>query len=262
MESWFCRFRWVLLLPVLCFSYGSGAQPVLPNITGTAEGGVVLLSWACQYDGVKAIAVKRSSDSVVNFKIIGYVKNTAKGIQAFADGHPQVGTNYYRLNVVFKSGLNWSSNHCRIFVDSEQILARKRVPINDSLQRFIIVHDTLPQPGLTTIPMGSIEPPMPKIKLVFPEQDMEDASFIKSEYLAVNPLNGHLVITLPDDFGKHTYSIKFYSQGVKLVMEIPELKQAKTILDKRNFQRKGKYRFVLKKDGMELESGYININLP
>ena len=102
----------------------------------------------------------------------------------------------------------------------------------------------------------------PKIKLVFPEMDMEEAMFIKSEYLEVSPLNGHLSISLPNDFGRHSYSIKFYNKANNVIMDIPEMKYPSAILDKRNFQRKGRYRFVLKKDGVELESGFININLP
>ena len=45
-----------------------------------ADKGVVLLSWTCQYTGVKAIAVQHSTDSIYNYKIIGYVKKLDKGI--------------------------------------------------------------------------------------------------------------------------------------------------------------------------------------
>src|ERR1043165_4924861 len=96
-----CRrlFIWYLLVlfcPAIC-----AAQPMLPAITGAADGGVALLAWVCQYDGVKAITVKRSADSLANYSIVGYVKNTAKGLQAFADGQPLAGNNFYKLNIAF-----------------------------------------------------------------------------------------------------------------------------------------------------------------
>ena len=94
------------------------AQPVLPDIVGATDKGINVLSWTSQYDGIKSIAVQRSSDSVYNFATIGYVKNLKKVTQAFIDGHPVPGNNWYRLYINFNSDLTWYSNRFKIFVDS------------------------------------------------------------------------------------------------------------------------------------------------
>jgi hypothetical protein len=193
------------------------AQPVLPNVSVGMDSGVVVLSWFCQFDAVKEILVKRSGDSMGNYRVIGNVRNTGKGVQSFTDLHPDTGINYYKLNVVFKSGLNWGSNLCRVVVDRINLL---------------------------------------------PSRDSIDApTFAVPKYVVVNKLTGHVVITLPEGAGIGRYAIKFYNSKEKLIMEIPELRSSPVILDKRNFQRKGMYKFVLRKDDMEVESGYVNISM-
>ena len=77
------------------------AQPTLPDIMVLTQNGVNIISWVSQYEGLKSIAVQRSADSVFNYATIGYVKNLKKGPQAFIDGHPNPGVNWYRLTIVF-----------------------------------------------------------------------------------------------------------------------------------------------------------------
>lgn len=283
-------FLLVFFLPV----FSVCAQPALPGISGAAENGLVLLSWFCQYDGVKTIAVRRSKDSLYNYKIVGYVKQKEKGVQAFADGHPQPGDNFYKLNIVFNSGLNWSSNFCRVYVDTLQLSVKlAALPGNDSLQRFIITEDIIEKlvpinereitvaraesgvakeiigvegqkvPLLFDADSVATAPAPPlikkKVKLSFPEVDMEEAVGIKSMYVSVNRLNGHVEMSLPEEYKGHHFSIKFYNLQKQMIVDVPGINAPKVILDKRNFQRKGKYKFVLRKDGLELESGYITI---
>ncbi len=287
----------ILLLFLFMGVFRSYAQPVLPDIDGATGKGIVMLSWTCQYDGVKTIVVRRSADSMFNYKIVGYVRKTARGVQAFVDGHPQAGNNYYKLNIVFNSGLNWSSNRRRVFIDSAQIASRSvSLPSNDSLQHYTItevVADTAPKPGTkkvggsdtaankgrgrsvelsfnvilpdTTAPtdMVAVTPPIVRRKIVlsFPEPDIEEATFIKSVYVSVNPLTGHVEIRLPADAKEHKYSLKFYNRWGKEVLDIPQINSAFSILDKRNFQKKGSYKVVLKKDGTVFETAYVDVNL-
>ncbi len=242
------------------------AQPTLPAISAAADSGLVLLSWTCQYDGIRSIAVRRSNDSLANYKIVGYVRKLAKGQQAFVDGHPDTGYNYYKLNIVFNSGLSWSSNHCRIYVP----VTNAAVPANDSLQHFT----------LTDVPAGSQKersvtlsfdstakmgaaPPLPrkKLQLHFTEPDIEEAAYIPPRYLSVNRANGHVIISLPADHKGHHYSVKFYNANGKEIMEIPTIKAPSVIVDKRNFQHSGRYTFLLKQDGAVLEEGYVDVHL-
>ena len=109
---------------------------MLPDMIGATDKGINVLSWNCQYDGLKFIAVQRSADSVFNYVTIGYVKNTKQGPQAYIDGHPLPGDNWYRLNIGFSSDLTWNSNRLKIHIDSATLLAKGVVPPNDSLQRY------------------------------------------------------------------------------------------------------------------------------
>ena len=446
-------------------SYASLAQPTLPDLTGNGEKGLVLLSWICQYDGVKSIAVLRSADSSFNYSTVGYVKKLYKGVQAFADGHPMPGRNYYRLSIVFNSGLTWNSNHYGVYVDSAVLRNARLMPSNEALQKLIVTEQTdkvakteIPQPRKYPAPadrdkymevlrkdtapelpplkpklnitnndgdnldissyietlqdetqkkisityqsdVEEIDPtayldedksnttktpdqkkkvnvtfddakdipafveslpkspgrkitvsytpdsgdldskaylkeeeeedkPQKKISLTFkdeaevhayietlpklshskitlsysvdsgdirskakplainplsafttteppkpPEESprpkisirlkdepiVNSANDIKSKIIFSDPSNGHVRMNLPDDVKTRHYSIKFYDNENHMVIEIPRINSMKIILDKRNFQKKGLYKFVLRKDGLELEAGYINI---
>ena len=66
-------------------------------------------------------------------------------------------------------------------------------------------------------------------------------------------------MNLPDDVSTHHYSIKFYDKDNHVVIDVPRINTAKLILDRRNFQKKGVYKFAIRKDILELEHGYITI---
>src|SRR5690606_17911946 len=91
----------IFILLSIFFTTALRAQPVLPDMIGATQDGMNILSWTSQYNGIKSIAVQRSADSVYNFATIGYVKELGKGPQAFIDGHPMPGNNWYRLYIVF-----------------------------------------------------------------------------------------------------------------------------------------------------------------
>jgi hypothetical protein len=283
---------------LLCVMPLSGlAQPTLPDISGSEDKGVVLLSWNCQYAGVKAIAVLHSVDSNFNFKIIGYVKKLDKGIQAYIDGHPDTGRNYYRLSIVFNSGLTWTSNRRSVYIDiSKMSPTRLVLPRNDSLQRFIVTEQRY-APGRVAVPgyelkadseaidevsrrahvarrmslsfdadtigavvdtLGHVRPAVHrKITISFDEPDMTAALFIKSIYVFTDAGTGHVHVLLPDDVRRHHYSLKFYNNEDHLVLEILKINTANFLIDKRNFQKAGLFKFILRKDGLEFESGYV-----
>lgn len=440
----FCRSGWVMacFLMLLFINNKLYSQPTLPDITGNNEKGIVILSWVCQFDGVKSISVRRSADSLFNFSTIGYVKNVLKGTQAFADGRPFPGRNFYKLSIVFNSGLTWTSNHVGVEVDPATLNNRRALPNSEALQKLLITENTdklpakeaitaekpvkknnipakdinkymeivqkndptapPPQPKLkrteteenapeayletlsvesrkkikinydvapedinaesyvehtksptpkkkisitfddkddanlfmenmpktpnrkititlndtttavnankntTALPSKKLvvtfkdeadaqaylenipennkkkitlsynmdtlpnvttavmeekkEAPKPRIKLNFPDDNATNTSLeIKSKYIATDPISGHINMTLPDDYGTRQYSIRYFDKDNKGVIDIPRLNAQKIVLDKRNFQKKGQFKFTIRRDGIELESGYIFI---
>ncbi|GAA4460578.1 hypothetical protein GCM10023093_03500 [Nemorincola caseinilytica] len=201
---------------------------------------VVQLSWQCQYDGVKTIIVRRSSDSLRNYTDIGNVRNTTKGIQTFTDERPLHGRAYYKLTIVFVSGLKWGSNHCGITTDD-------------------VAMPTLAP--VAAAPGASWGSDRPQVYISSPMPDMDDASFIIPIHIRPNPTTGHIDMRLPDDHGAHVYSVAFFNAKKQMVFDIPAIKARVSILDKRNFQRKGQYRFILRRDGVIFETGYVIVDL-
>jgi hypothetical protein len=234
----------------------SAAQPVLPDIVGVTQKGLNIISWTSQYERLKSIAVQRSSDSFFNYATIGYVKSLAKGPQAFIDGHPLPGNNWYRLQIVFGSDLNWYSNRLKLFVDSAQLLQQRVMPPNDSLQKLaakVRFNDTA---GAVTNPAA---PSKPILSVAIPDVSGADAyAYIKSQYVFTNPFTGHVNVEIKDA-KEYRYSLQFFDQKDVRVLDIPRISEPNIIIDKRNFQRKGIFRFELARDREKLETGYITI---
>ena len=232
------------------------AQPLLPDMVGVTQKGLNILSWTAPYEHLKSIAVQRSSDSFFNYITIGYVKNLKAGPQAFIDGHPLPGKNWYRLQIVFGSDLNWYSNRLKLFVDSAQLLIQRVMPPNDSLQKLasrVHFNDTA---GLAVNPAA---PPRPILSVTIPDASAVDAyAYIKSQYVFTNPFTGHVNVEIKDA-GDYKYSLEFFDQKDVRVLNIQRIPEANIIIDKRNFQRKGIFRFELSRDREKLEAGYITI---
>lgn len=258
--------------------------PLLPDVAIASDKGVNVLSWTCQYDGINSIAVQRSSDSVFNYTTVGYVKDLKKGPQAFIDGHPQAGNNWYRLYIGFSSDLTWYSNTVKVYIDSATLLSKSVIPPNDSLQKYAssinlkpddIIATSADVAATTNYTPGNVSPaarpgttggtvaarPAPKLDLNIPKsEDVNQFTYIKSRHVFTNPFTGHVTLELPEDSRK-IYAIQFFKQGDERtpVLDIPRLRKNKVIIDKRNFQGKGVYKFVLYEGTNKMDEGYISI---
>jgi hypothetical protein len=256
-------YYFLLILSFTLSSFTALAQPILPDIAGASEKGINVLSWTCEYDGIKSIAVQRSADSVYNYSTVGYVKNLKKGLQAFIDGHPAPGKNWYRLYIVFNSDLTWYSNRLNLVVDSADIRNKRVLPPNDSLQKLAANIKIEARPVTSERPVTSAPATgttTTRIVLTIPDDgsEIEGVSYIKSQHVFTNPFTGHVNLEL-EDYNRHHYSVNFYNDKEKRVLEIPRVTEPQIIIDKRNFQRKGIYKFELRQDRKVLETGYITI---
>jgi len=286
-------FSFIFIILFTFLSSVAFAQPQLPDIAGAEDKGVIVLTWQCQYDGVKSIIVQRSSDSLHNFSTVGYVKNVKKGVQAFVDGHPLPGKNWYQLTIVFSSDLNWTSNKIKLVVDSSTLMNQNVVlPPNDSLQKLLVTTESngrktvksksgivvtidssgkkdgvratssVDTTGNAASP-NSADSISRKVHHISISLDADPTAvnpytFIKSHYVFTNPLTGHVNMELPE-VTSHHYSVKFFDDKEKQIMEVPHITASPIIIDKRNFQKKGIYKFELRKDRAILETGYITI---
>ncbi len=299
LKQFAVRFTLILLLSFAAFA--AVAQPTLPDMAGTSENGHITLSWLCQFDGVKVITVMRSQDSLNDFEIIGYIKKPKKGSQEYTDHHAAPRKNFYKLSLVFNSGLTWRSNFIGVDAATPTEPTREQLPPRDTTKNIVLEKNNEQQPTKpptspipnaqlessfhtnnkpTTLPdtckrsnkpgvsisfeadttiQRKPEPPRAKAHIVFEEPSDNTPIFIKSKFIHTDSANGHVDIYLPDDVNTHHYSVKFYDLQSHLITDIPKINSAMIILDKRNFQRSGIYKFVLRKDYTELEAGYIKV---
>ncbi|MFT4061813.1 MAG: hypothetical protein QM642_05580 [Edaphocola sp.] len=229
--------RLMLAATMLCGIFTAGyAQPQLPDIAVVTQGGLNVISWNNPYEnGLKSIAIQRSADSNYNFSTVGYVTSAKKGVQSFVDAHPLVGKNWYRVILTFTSDMEWKSNLGMVTVDSAAIANRKPLPPSDSLQKLIAA-------GNNTAAINSLN----------------TVSYPKSQYVFANPFTGNVNIEIGDVF-EHTYQLVFYDQNDKQVLKVPRINDKVVILDKRNFQNTGLFKFKLLKDQQEFDKGYVTI---
>ena len=243
----------LFLLPLLTTGFSLKAQTILPDFDAISDKGVNILMWNCQYEGLKNIAVQRSADSTFNWSTIGYVKNLAKGPQAYVDGHPLPGKNWYRLNIAFSSDLTWFSNTRKLNVDSTALAQQPVMPPNDALQNLATKMAT----GGTFVDIAGLAEK--NLSIPLPNDPAADAySYIKSQFVFTNPFTGHINVEV-DSVKNHTYTLAFFDQKDQKVLAIDKISEPVIIIDKRNFQRKGLYKFELMKDKAKLETGFVTI---
>lgn len=231
MKFWLCSFfLWAYLCGANVF-----AQPVLPAISCSVSGDSVQLLWRCNYASVRSIHVSRSFDSTRGFVTIGQPSSLLPGIQSYTDRRPVDGSTFYKVSLTFSSGLVWHSNHCAIVYKGKTT---------------------------STIPfLNSVASTGKVVPLSLPPTDLTDISYIKPIHVSLSAATGHVKVILPPFSANTCYSLTFYDMQGQLVADIPRLKVREFLIDKRNFQRSGTYRFVLRKDGVLLESATIRVFL-
>jgi hypothetical protein len=271
---------WIMLLFCGTASY---AQPLLPDMAISQAGTSVFLQWTCQWDKLKSVRIRRSADSVTDFAVIGELKSPQKGAQTYTDPAPLSGDAYYKLWITFSSGLTWSSNTVHIYHELPKVTS----PVPAAQVTKAVAEPSIPPLATThivNVPAGRLEsgafrqehstsPPAPlpvpvavmHIDTVKPMQrallryiPVRDTAapdvFIIPTYLRVDAATGNILIELPDNAPVTNYSMEIFDARHHSVWQIPRLRQARIILDKRNFQESGVYGFVLKKGIFQIES--------
>jgi hypothetical protein len=233
----------ILTLQFIVLTAYAQQRGQLPNVAITQNKNTVELKWFCQYEGVHAISIERSLDSGENYNRIGEPNTIKKGEQLFTDTHPVCGSNWYRVQLEFNSGLLWNSQVAKIYMDSNQFYFNKKnlpiIPEQDSLftgkkkNTLLVANDT------------NID-------------NIDAYSYFKSLYINTLPANGNILVTL-NDGDIHNYTIKFLDQYEHFLFQVDGIKEKSYSIDKRNFPRKGVYKFQLYKNKEVLEIGYVSV---
>ncbi len=226
------------LLLFFFLTYPSYAQPTLPELQIQKEQGTIILSWINPYTtGIKAVEIERTTSEYGDFTLIGRINKLEKESQTFVDAHPLLGENFYRVKVTFSSNVEWLSNTISYSTDSLDKKKSQTLPSTDSIQVILNAMN------------GNLENIKEVIKPAYPV----------SKWVFTNPFTNNINIEIPDA-KNHNYSLEFFTLNDLKVMEISRIRESILILDKRNFQNLGVYKFIIKKNQQVFEEGFITIN--
>ncbi len=209
------KFLILLLLASAFAPVHTKAQDTLPKISARNIDGRIIISWRNNYARpITNINIQRSFDSGKNFTSIGSVLNPQNKENGFADARPPYTKMYYRVFVAFEGGSYVYTNTTR--------------PVKDTTTRKI------PE-NLTTI---VTDPPKP-------------LGWIPSKRIFTGK-ESYIIINLPDAAVKK-YSVKFFDENDKLVIELSKIPDTYLTLEKVNFIHAGWFHFELYENGALLE---------
>lgn len=242
------RYCALVVVSVLCTPVAQ-SQPLLPDITCSVTPAGVYLCWDCTFDKVQRIVVRRSANKVADFEEIGLVASVAKGVQHFTDNKPIRGVSYYKLSVVFSSGVKWSSNTCMVTIDGE-------LPATSDGSSFPGQQSVQGDVG-RDVPRSSVRLKLPPVRQ---ETDFDERHWVQPVHVMVHPGHGNVVVTSGRDWNSACYTISFFDNKGRQIVYMPFLHGQQCIIDKRNFQQKGTFRYVLRRNGFEIENAYIEVD--
>ena len=212
-------------------------QAQLPNINVTNVRGRNIVNWINNLDGIQSIAIQRSNDSIKNYLTIGTLGKQKKGNGVFADEHPLIGKNFYRLMILFDGDIDWYSNKTSIALDSTTLAQLNSTSTTNNKFPLIINNGS-----------DSIE--------IKPSE--KEFTFTPSVHVYTNSFTGHININVEDAIGKR-YSLIFYNSDKKEVLKVDRISINESVLDKHNFNGKGTFSFSLQEAGVEIEKGFVNV---
>jgi hypothetical protein len=188
------------------------------------------------------------------FVVIGTLNKPGKGVQKYNDTRPMPGKNCYKVAIEFTSGLKWMGN--------SECMTLNNFP-RESDRPKTIAGATQPNAPLpSSDAAGSNNTARPAIKLPeVKEEFIEQPDFIKSRYIYTDAVTSNLNLVLPADVYTHNYAIRFLDNKNHVITEVPKINAHKIIFDRLNFTGYSTIRYLLKKDGVEIESGYLSLRL-
>ncbi len=272
---------------------------MLPDISVSGDTSAIAISWTSQYSGLKSISILRSVDDVNYATIDKIKnpakgpqtytdhhpaagKNYYKLLIAFSSGLNWK-SNPGSINTGKSSAADTAKK--RPGAAAQKLAADTLKPADPVLKGFVLHNDT----GFTYYTHTAIPVPVRKTDTTAPRVNTVTANTvaatntvtaapvkkivwsayaagelaaplsIKSTHVFIDTETGYIAVNLPEDLEKHHYSLKFFGEDNHLATEIPKLPAPKLLIDKRNFQRSGIYHFVLRRDGLEVEDGYISL---
>lgn len=222
---------------ILFFSFSdTHAQSSLPEITVKNYNGKIIISWLNDYKKkVSDILIQRSYDSLKNYTTIGSVLVPQNLENGYPDLNPPYNKMYYRVTIIFEGGTYAVGPATRpvkekIFSDMTDSAMIKLIKDNEKKDSLILANQLKDKTAI-----------IPVSKRIY---------FGK---------NNHIVIDIPDATIKK-YSIKFYDENGKLVVDLKKITEDYLFIEKVNFIRSGWFIFEIYCDDKLVEKNSIYIN--
>lgn len=234
----------VILCLLLCVSFASNAQEILPKVSVFQLGDKVIVSWKNDYQqSVEALTIQRSYDSLKNFTTIGSVLNPQNKENGYADANPPYNRMYYRVFVTFEGGSYVFTPSVKPVKDSLSRGANSMVRYPWQLsappnEKNSIV--STPEPVFDLPPTNPALPTKPESGITFPSKWIYTAK------------DNNVVLHLPEANSKK-YKAVFYDELERKVFELTNLNEEYLIIEKVNFVRSGWYYFELFDNGKLIE---------
>ena len=228
------------------------AQAVLPEFSVKNNNGKISVSWQNKYSKqVKGITVQRSFDSIKNFTSITTVPDPKVLVTGFADINAPYTKMFYRLFIVFDSGVYIFTPSQKPEPDPDFNLAKaiKKITDENRSQNQKTVNATKARPDKDMVPenipdsqiISTVINPLPKKEIiVYPSQ------------LIYTAKDNNVVKNLPD-FEINKYVVKIFEEDNKLLFELNKLTEGYLVIEKVNFLHAGWFYFEIYDQGVLLE---------
>ena len=239
------RTVYFILVSVIIFSSGNlYAQDTLPFFTVKNSKGKISVSWQNKYvKVVKGISIQSSFDSLKNYSSIITVEKPADAVNGFFDINVPYTKMFYRLFLVFDSGVYFFTASKRPEVDPKFDLQKRLTAIREANRS-----------GKNTTPVSpTVQTEESKTEII---SKKEPVSYV-SRYIYTAKDN-NVVINLPD-FNANKYVVKFYDEENERLFELNKITESFLIIEKVNFLHAGWFFFEIYKNEALLEKNKFYI---
>lgn len=260
------RTIYSLLITGYCFCNSPVfAQAILPDFTVKNNKGKISVSWQNKYlKEVKGISLQRSFDSSKNFSSITTMPDPTDFVHGYLDAKVPYPKMFYRLFIVFDSGIYLFTESKRPDPDSAFNLtnALKKIRAENSIKKPVVKEPVKPikkagsskkiKPKQDKPIVKTITPPVlqPQEVAAEPIPKKEEPPFPSKRIYTGKDNN--LVINLPD-FKLTNYTVKFYSEAHQFIFELNKINEDFLTIEKVNFLHAGWFFFEIYEHSQLLE---------
>ncbi|MEO7307261.1 MAG: hypothetical protein ABIR78_01820 [Ferruginibacter sp.] len=266
------RTVYFILISGIIFSSGNlFAQDTLPAFTVKNSKGKISVSWQNNYSKeVKGITIQSSFDSLKKYSSLKTVPNPADAVNGFFDTDVPYEKMFYRLFIVFDSGVYFFTPSKRPEIDPKFDLQKSLTKIREANKAIATASNktdkiVIPVPRKEeTANSKSPKPAKPEGQPISQTEEVKPEIIIKKEPVSTvsryiyTAKDNNIVINLPD-FSTNKYLVKFYDEENRSLFELNKITEGFLIIEKVNFLHAGWFFFEIYKNEALLEKNKFYI---